>query len=147
MRGLKRWLAGASAACLLGSSPLTLPQTRADDGVDLKAVLQRLDRLEKQNQQLEKQNQDLHQKIQEIELPVIQDKAGAVAPSGGPDYKKAVDEYLSEKDAKARAEAAYKKKEAEDKGFVVGENLGLTAKWLTTSGLAGPDSRWMVGTE
>src|SRR5262245_44593171 len=104
MRGLKRWMAGASAACLLGSSPLAMPQARADDGVDIKAVLQRLDKLEKQNQQLEKQNSDLQQKIQDIELPVIHDKAGGVAPSAGPDYKKAVDDYLKEKDAKAKAD-------------------------------------------
>src|SRR5262249_2567553 len=50
MKGLKRWFAYAAAACWLGASPLA----RADDTEDTKALLQRLEKLEKQNDELKK---------------------------------------------------------------------------------------------
>ena len=72
IKGLKRWFACAAAACWLGAAP----PAHAGDQEDVKTLLQRLEKLEKQNEELKK-------RVQEIEYPVIQDKAGAIAPGAG----------------------------------------------------------------
>lgn len=73
LTGIKRWLAGTSAAVMLAASPTALPTASAQEAPDYKVILQRLETLEKQNQELQKKLDDTQ--------PALQDRAGAIVPA------------------------------------------------------------------
>lgn len=127
--------------CLLAALFLGLlasgPPARADDQADLKALLQRLEQRDRENQhrleKLEQQNRELQRRLDEVIAPANHDTAGAVTPAA-----------LEPSAKPPAATSAADKKEDKVKEYAVGENLGLTARWDTSVGLAGPNSFWVV---
>src|ERR1041385_7970526 len=101
LKGFKRWLAGTSAALMLAAGSGAVPKASAQEKPDINAVLQRLESLEKQNQELKQKTQELQQKLEETQ-PVILDRAGAITTAvQGQDkdtdaagFKKRLDEYM-----------------------------------------------------
>jgi phosphate-selective porin OprO/OprP len=121
--GVWRRALGALGCCvgilLLANSP-----ARAADDKVLAELLQRLDKLEKQNQELQNR------------------LAGLGAPGGGKTaeqekeaLRKAIDDYQKDKDKKKKQEDDAKKAQQEAEGYKVGTDLGLTARWRPEQGL------------
>lgn len=102
----------------------------------LRALQQRLD-------QLEKQNQTLQETVRQLQSAPSVSPAAAAPPANeekavpAEDVRAAVDNALAERDkAKAQAEAAAKEK-TELEGTVIGTRLGLKGIWTTGPGATG----------
>lgn len=120
----------------LAASPIAAQQPQDKQLAEtLRALQQRLDQLEKQNQKLQ---ETVHQLQSAPTLPPItlpQDTWETSAPAN--DVRAAVDTALAERDkAKAQAEAAAKEK-IEREGTVVGSKVGLKGIWTTGPGATG----------
>jgi phosphate-selective porin OprO/OprP len=121
--GVWRRALGALVCCggilLLANGPV-----RAADDKVLAELLQRLEKLEKQNQEL-------------------QDRlAGMSAPGAGKAQEqekkalhKAIEEYQKDKEKKKKQEDDAKKAKEEAEGYKIGTDLGLTARWRQEQGL------------
>jgi phosphate-selective porin OprO and OprP len=108
----------SACALLLGAAA-----ARAQTPAEIQALRERLDRLERENEEL---------------MRVILEKtapppgAAAPAPPAAPEKKqveKIAGDYLKEQDKKKKDEEDRKKKEAEEKGYDVGSDTRMTAGW------------------
>ena len=109
--------------------PMTVPVTTVTataappTNTNVEEMKARLDRLEKQNEELLKALQ-----AQPASRPstVVTEQAGGLNKD---EVQKIVGDYLGQRDAAAKAADVAKKADADAKGFTVGSNLGMTAKW------------------
>jgi phosphate-selective porin OprO/OprP len=92
--------------------------TRAQPAADADDLAARLDRLEKQNRELRQAIEAVRQKRQ-APPPAV----------GTSDVQKIVGDYLKAREETKKADESTRPKEAESKGFTVGQNLGFTGKW------------------
>lgn len=104
----QRGLCGLCFAVVV--TALTVGPARADD----KALLQRLERLERQNELL-------MQRLEALTVPAEK--------KGQDDLKKQMDGYLKEKDEKKKRDDEARAREKEDEGFEVGKQLDVKGKW------------------
>ncbi len=97
--------------------------TRADE-VDVKVLQQRLERLEKQNE-------DLRKMLGLIPVSAEDKKEGdgKLPPPDKKEVEKLVDDYLKKKDEKAKKEEEEKKAKAEAEGYRVGTDLKGSVRW------------------
>lgn len=137
------FFAGASAT---GEEPAAAPA----ETVDLKALLERVNRLEQQNQDL---RQELHEHKRQLkqggepsqeEATQAEDKDSALDPAA---VRKIVGDYLREQDTKKKAAETKAKKEAEEKGYEVGSDLSMKGGWRDgfTAETPGKDYRVHLG--
>jgi DNA repair photolyase len=111
---------GAGLVLTLGLLLLPAAPAHADDKL-LQELKERLDRLEKQNEDLRKQLQE----------------TGRVAPYKAEKEEKAekekvhqvIDSYLRDRDAKKKQDGEKKAKQKEEEGFEVGKQLDAKARW------------------
>src|SRR5262245_9048912 len=95
------------------AAPLWLPGRAAAQDVDLKAVLERLEKLGKRNAELE-------QKLNQLQGPSPAAAEEEEAPAEEPDrVQKLVQDALKEEEQKKKEEAERKKKEEEEQGYEV----------------------------
>ena len=116
------------------AAPLSSPVPSQPE--DLKG---RIERLERQNQELI----ELLKALQNRPAPAVAAPVSTAynqAGGGGvskDDVNKLVGDYLKEKEAKVKADEDAKKKEQQERGFVVGQNLGLNGIFTTGPGSGG----------
>ncbi len=116
------------------AQPLQAPaQARSDD------LQGRIERLERQNQELIEmlkaiQNRPVNHALGGPISTATASQAGGVTKD---DVQKLVGDYLKQKEDKAKADEEAKKKEQADRGFVVGQNLGLVGQYTTGLGSGG----------
>lgn len=130
--GRANWLGVLALA--LGFLVLTSASADAEDPSsevpDIKKVLERLERVEKQNEDLRQQLLQYKQSLPA--QPVVEQKEEGTAPAEGadnPSVRKMVDDYLRARDSEARKADDAKKAEAEAKGYEVGSDLAFRAQW------------------
>ncbi len=107
-------------------------QARADDK-DTEALRQRLERLEKQNEELQNALKKILDKTQETAA-----EDGKPAKAAEPDKKsveKIVGDVLKERDEKKKKEDEAKKAKEEEEGHKVGSDLKLSARWNLANGV------------
>jgi hypothetical protein len=118
---------------LCGAALLTVANTAHAQQPDPTAELRaRIERLEKQNEELLQALRQLQTGTNPALNVGSMDNAGSmdkVTPLGKQEVQKIVSDYLKERDEKKKADEAKTKQEEADKGFVVGKDLGLTARW------------------
>jgi phosphate-selective porin OprO/OprP len=125
-----------AAALLVGAALLFSAAGRAGaEDPDVKALLQRLEKVEKQNEELQKSVQAQQEQIrkQHQELERRADGADAPPAVGSDAVRKLVDGYLKEKDDKKKAEDAAKAAAAaaspQVATYEVGKDLAMKASW------------------
>lgn len=130
-----RWLGALALAYLLiffGGASATGAEPAAADTVDLKALLERVNRLERQNQDLRQELDEHKRQLKQAgdpsqeESTQADDKDSALDPAA---VRKIVGDYLREQDTKKKAAEAKAKKEAEEKGYEVGSDLSMKGGW------------------
>ncbi len=120
------------------------PQPTAVDAADIKALLQRLEALEKRNGELEKtiqqvdkleqRNGELEKAIQQLQPTPASTQEGQEGPRPGANVDNAVirdivKDYLKGETDKKKAQEEAKTKATEVEGFEVGKDLKFSARW------------------
>jgi phosphate-selective porin OprO and OprP len=131
-------LAAAAFTTLLLTSAAVHGQDRDLD--DLKIRLERLEQrnetLERQNERLETQNQKLEQQFDRLQRssnegprPVSSNAPQLNGTLETDQLEKAVENYLNTRDSQKKKEEELKKKEADERGHVVGGDLAFKTFW------------------
>jgi phosphate-selective porin OprO/OprP len=118
---------GGAVLALVGGSGVAL----AGDDAQQKAILERLDRLERENQQLKAAigatavDDTGIKPAPDKNLPPIDPKA----------VEKIIGDYMKKQDEEKKAKDAEAKAKAEAEGFKVGTSLGLSTRWNPLGGV------------
>ena len=122
----KNWFVKGAGmlACGLAIVALTVGKAGAADDKVLEQLKARLDALEQQNK-------DLQEKVKTAGpyQPVYQDTRNEGQITEKANINKQVDDYLKERDTKAKAEKDAKAQKLEDEGSIIGSDLNMSAKW------------------
>lgn len=145
--GARRSLALAILAGSIGVwvSAAANAQEPAAPAAALDAVLERLNRLESENQKLRQELNEHKQQLQQM-LPAVKDEAGRneeAAPHEA-DVRRMIGVYLEERDDRRKKAEEQQKKAAAEQGYEIGTDVSMKASWKDGFNAATPNGDFRI---